>query len=66
MLKFKQIEEALEAIKAEFSLDLSEDMNKLSDRDLQRRKELMDLNFHKNQVKLGDPGFEYDKQVVKF
>jgi hypothetical protein len=47
----------------DFSINFNEDMNKLDDRDLKRRKELMDLNFHKNQIKLGDPGFVYDKQV---
>jgi hypothetical protein len=38
-------------------------MNKLSEKDLRRRKELMDINFQKNQIKFGDPGFVYDKQV---
>ena len=62
-MKGKTVNEALEAIKKEFSLNLDEDMNKLSDRELQRRKELMDFNFQKNQVKAGDPDFVYDKQV---
>lgn len=38
-------------------------MNRLSDRDLRRRKELMEVNFQRNQVKVGDPDFVYDKQV---
>lgn len=63
-MKGKSVQEALEAIKTEFSLNLEEDMNKLSDRELQRRKELMDLNFQKNQIKAGDPDFVYDKQVI--
>ena len=62
-MKGKTISEALDAVKMEFSINFDEDMNKLSDRDLQRRKELMDINFQKNQIKHGDPGFVYDKQV---
>jgi centrosomal protein CEP19 len=62
-MRGKSVAEALEAIKMDFSINLEEDMNKLSDRDLQRRKELMDLNFERNRVKSGDPGFVYDKQV---
>ncbi len=46
-----------------FSINFDEDMNKLSDRELKRRKELMDLNFERNRVKVGDPDFVYDKQV---
>ena len=57
------VAEALEAIKMDFSINFDEDMNRLDDRQLRRRKELMDVNFHKNQVKVGDPGFVYDKQV---
>lgn len=62
-MKGCDLTEALKAVEHHFSLDLSEDMNKLSDRDLQRRKELMDLNFNRNRVKVGDPNFVYDKQV---
>lgn len=38
-------------------------MNLLSDKDLKRRKELMDLQFEKNRVQVDDPNFIYDKQV---
>ena len=62
-MKGRGVEEALEAIKMDFSINFDEDMNRLDDRQLRRRKELMDVNFHKNQVKVGDPGFVYDKQV---
>ena len=62
-MKGKSVEESLADIRADFSINLDEDMNKLSDRELQRRKELMDLNFRKNQVKVGDEDFVYDKQV---
>ena len=51
---------------AEFSINFDEDMNRLSDKDLRRRKELMEINFQKNQIKVGDPSFVYDKQVTSF
>ena len=57
------LDEAKSKAAKEFTLDPTEDMNALSDRDLRRRKELMDLAFEKNQVKIGDPEFIYDKQV---
>ena len=63
-MRGRTLDEALKAIDVEFRIDFSEDMNRLSDRDLQRRKELMDINFEKNRVKVGDPDFVYDKQVV--
>jgi len=49
-MKGRTLTEALVAVRREFAIDFDEDMNKLSDRDLQRRKEIMDLNFKKNQV----------------
>ena len=50
-------------VETEFTVDPTEDMNALCDKDLKRRKELMDLAFEKNRVKIGDPDFIYDKQV---
>jgi hypothetical protein len=38
-------------------------LNKLSDAELALHKQKMDLNFHKNQLKPGDPGFQYDKRI---
>ena len=61
-----KLTEAVAVAEAEFEVDPSEDMNALSDKDLKRRKELMDLAFEKNQVKVGDPSFIYDKQVQIF
>ena len=58
-----KLEEAVAAAEAEFTVNPAEDMNALNDRDLKRRKELMDLAFEKNRVKVGDPTFVYDKQV---
>ena len=59
----KDLREALTEIEADFTISHLEDMNKLSDEQLQRRKELMDINFEKNRVKFGDPDYIYDKQV---
>ena len=62
----KNLDEALKDIEKDFTISHLEDMNKLSDEQLQRRKELMDINFEKNRVKFGDPDFVYDKQVLIF
>jgi hypothetical protein len=50
-------------LQQEFSINFGEDMNRLSDKELKRRKEVMEINFQKNQVKVGDPDFVYDRQV---
>lgn len=62
----KSLSEAVQDVEKEFTISFLEDMNKLTDEQLQRRKELMDINFSKNQVKVGDPDFVYDKQVKKW
>ena len=62
----KSLHEALKDAEKEFTISHFEDMNKLTDEQLQRRKELMDINFEKNRVKVGDPDFIYDKQVNPF
>ena len=59
----KPLEEAVNEVNREFTIDFEEDMNTLSDKDLKRRKELMQLQFEKNQIQVGDPNFIYDKQV---
>ena len=62
-MKGLDLEAALKRIKADFAINFDEDMNKLDDVALGRRKELMDLTFKKKEVKVGDPDFVYDKQV---
>ena len=59
----KSLDEAKKDVEKEFAINFEEDMNRLSDKDLKRRKELMDLQFEKNRVQVGDPDFIYDKQV---
>lgn len=41
----------------------STDLNKLSKDELDRHKDWMDVQFFKNQVRPGDPGYNYDVQV---
>ena len=55
--------EAVDDVNREFTINFEEDMNTLSDKDLKRRKELMDLQFEQNRIQVGDPNFIYDKQV---
>lgn len=44
-------------------LDPEEDLNKLDDETLRRKKSIMEDTFEKNLKKPGDPGFEYDVQM---
>ena len=60
------LEEAKRDVEKEFAINFDEDMNLLSDKDLKRRKELMDLQFEKNRVQVDDPNFIYDKQVCDY
>ena len=39
------------------------DLNKLSDEELKAHKAAMEVKFQKNNIKKGDPGFQYDKRV---
>ena len=40
-----------------------EDMNKLDDFELNKRKADMDIDFEKNRIRPGDKDFVYDKEV---
>ena len=62
----RPFEEAVDDVNREFTINFEEDMNTLSDKDLKRRKELMDLQFEQNRIQVGDPNFVYDKQVNLF
>lgn len=39
------------------------DLNKCSEYELRKHKKKMEENFLKNQLKPGEPGFQYDKRV---
>uniref|UniRef100_A0A3Q3F4I4 Centrosomal protein of 19 kDa n=1 Tax=Labrus bergylta TaxID=56723 RepID=A0A3Q3F4I4_9LABR len=54
---------SLEHSLASFHLDPEEDLNKLDDRELTRRKEQMDELFEKNRRHKDDPDFVYDLEM---
>ncbi|XP_035230442.1 centrosomal protein of 19 kDa-like [Stegodyphus dumicola] len=57
------LEESLQELEKEFSIDPDENLNMADDATLQRKKEIMDLSFEKNRKKPGDPDFQYDIEV---
>ncbi len=44
-------------------VDLPEDLNTVTEVELQLAKAKMEEGFSKNRLRPGDPGYEYDKQV---
>lgn len=54
---------ALEIVSKEYLLNPDEDLNRLNDKELKRRKAIMDLNFKKNNIDKDHPDFVYDKEV---
>jgi centrosomal protein CEP19 len=62
-MKGSELLEALQIVNKEFSVGSNEDLNKLGDDALRRKKEIMDQIFNKNRIKPEDPEFVYDKQI---
>ncbi|KAM4772671.1 centrosomal protein of 19 kDa [Rhinophrynus dorsalis] len=62
-MKGQSLGVSLEEIRREESLDPEEDLNKLNDKELAKRKSLMDELFEKNRKKKDDPDFEYNVEV---
>lgn len=62
-LKGVGLEMGLKNVESFLKVDPEENMNKLTDTELKRRKELMDLTFEKNSIGKGHPDFVYDKEV---
>ncbi|XP_075057700.1 centrosomal protein of 19 kDa [Mixophyes fleayi] len=62
-LKGESLEVSLERIRREETLDPDEDLNKLDDKELDKRKSIMDELFEKNRKKKDDPDFEYNVEV---
>lgn len=62
-LKGVGLEKGLKYVEGALKVDPEENMNKLTDTELKRRKELMDLTFEKNSIGKGHPDFVYDKEV---
>ncbi|KAL3847987.1 hypothetical protein ACJMK2_018874 [Sinanodonta woodiana] len=44
-------------------IDPEEDLNKVDEETLKRKKAVMDAEFEKHRIKPGDPGFQYDISV---
>ncbi|NXK92035.1 CEP19 protein, partial [Formicarius rufipectus] len=59
----ESLAESLEKFQQEETIDLEEDMNKLDDKELAKRKSIMDELFEKNRKKKDDPDFVYDIEV---
>ncbi|XP_030072076.1 centrosomal protein of 19 kDa [Microcaecilia unicolor] len=62
-LQGQNLTESLQKIQQETVLDHDEDLNKLDDKELKKRKSLMDKLFEKNCKKKDDPEFVYDIEV---
>ncbi|XP_066941723.1 centrosomal protein of 19 kDa-like isoform X2 [Macrobrachium rosenbergii] len=61
--KGQTIDEAVAVVTKEYDVDPDEDLNKVSEEELAKKKKIMENSFEKNQVKPGDPDYEYDKQI---
>ncbi|XP_045101555.1 centrosomal protein of 19 kDa-like [Portunus trituberculatus] len=59
----RNLEEATTMVGLEYSVDPEQDLNKLDDASLDKKKKVMNTSFEKNCVRPGDPDYEYDKQV---
>lgn len=59
----QSLAETMEQIQRETTIDPEEDLNKLDDKELAKRKSIMDELFEKNQKKKDDPNFVYDLEV---
>ncbi|XP_051005718.1 centrosomal protein of 19 kDa [Acomys russatus] len=55
--------ETLDQTQRETTIDPEEDLNKLDDKELAKRKSIMDELFEKNQKRKDDPSFVYDVEV---
>merc|ERR1719495_2300043 len=62
-LKGVGIEMGLRNVDSMLKIDPEENMNQLTDTELKRRKEIMDLTFERNSIGKDHPDFVYDKQV---
>ncbi len=62
-LKGLSIDEAVEKAKGERTIDPDEDLNRLDDDSLKKKKAVMDETFEQNRKKPGDADFEYEVEV---
>lgn len=57
------LKEGLSRVEAYLKIDPEQDLNKLTDSELKKKKLIMDLTFDKNSVGKDHPDFIYDKRV---
>ncbi|XP_009995011.1 PREDICTED: centrosomal protein of 19 kDa [Chaetura pelagica] len=62
-LRGESLAESLEKFQQEDTINPEEDLNKLDDKELAKRKSIMDELFEKNRKKKDDPDFIYDIEV---
>ncbi|XP_074860086.1 centrosomal protein of 19 kDa [Carettochelys insculpta] len=62
-LQGQSLAQSLEQIQKEQTVDPEEDLNKLDDKELAKRKSIMDELFEKNRKKKDDPDFIYNVEV---
>ncbi|XP_071949572.1 centrosomal protein of 19 kDa-like [Antedon mediterranea] len=63
VLHGSSLEESLATAKKQYEIDPEEDLNKLDDDDLKKKKTAMNDSYEKNRKKPGDPDFQYDVEV---
>ena len=57
------LKEGLCKVEAFLKIDPNEDLNKLTDNELKKKKQIMDLTFDKNSIGKDHPDFVYDKRI---
>ncbi|XP_038599632.1 centrosomal protein of 19 kDa [Tachyglossus aculeatus] len=62
-LRGRSVAQTAGQLQRETTVDPEEDLNKLDDEELAKRKSIMDELFEKNRLKEDDPNFVYDVEV---
>ena len=62
-LRGATLKEGISSVEAFLKIDPEEDLNKLTDNELKKKKQIMDITFDKNSVGKDHPDFIYDKRV---
>jgi len=62
-IKGHDLEYSLLKVENEYNVNPEEDLNKLDNEELEKKKAIMDIAFNKGRIRPGDSKFEYDKRV---
>jgi CEP19-like protein len=62
-MKGHDLEYSLLKVENEYNVNPEEDLNKLDNEELDKKKAIMDIAFNKGRIRPGDSQFEYDKRV---